>query len=95
MARLGSAKRPVYVRVADDRQLAQLAELCEASDIHFIAELNPSQPANFDELESALLAEGPARRECFAGRNDPCPCGSGVKYKKCCFDVDRAGSLGG
>jgi uncharacterized protein YecA (UPF0149 family) len=18
------------------------------------------------------------------GRNDPCPCGSGVKYKKCC-----------
>lgn len=20
-----------------------------------------------------------------AGRNDPCPCGSGLKYKKCCF----------
>lgn len=19
-----------------------------------------------------------------AGRNDPCPCGSGMKYKKCC-----------
>jgi SEC-C motif-containing protein len=19
-----------------------------------------------------------------AGRNDPCPCGSGKKYKKCC-----------
>ena len=19
------------------------------------------------------------------GRNDPCPCGSGLKYKKCCF----------
>jgi hypothetical protein len=19
------------------------------------------------------------------GRNDPCPCGSGKKYKKCCF----------
>jgi hypothetical protein len=19
-------------------------------------------------------------------RNDPCPCGSGKKYKKCCFD---------
>ncbi|HPX51628.1 MAG TPA: SEC-C metal-binding domain-containing protein [Deltaproteobacteria bacterium] len=18
------------------------------------------------------------------GRNDPCPCGSGIKYKKCC-----------
>ena len=19
------------------------------------------------------------------GRNDPCPCGSGLKFKKCCF----------
>ncbi|HJS73853.1 MAG TPA: SEC-C metal-binding domain-containing protein, partial [Vicinamibacteria bacterium] len=23
------------------------------------------------------------------GRNDPCPCGSGKKYKKCCLDRDR------
>jgi len=22
------------------------------------------------------------------GRNDPCPCGSGKKYKKCCLDAD-------
>ena len=21
------------------------------------------------------------------GRNDPCPCGSGKKYKKCCLDT--------
>jgi len=20
------------------------------------------------------------------GRNDPCPCGSGKKFKKCCYD---------
>jgi len=24
-----------------------------------------------------------------AGRNDPCPCGSGRKYKKCCFNQDE------
>ncbi|MBD3372890.1 MAG: preprotein translocase subunit SecA [Candidatus Coatesbacteria bacterium] len=24
------------------------------------------------------------------GRNDPCPCGSGKKYKKCCWDKDHA-----
>jgi hypothetical protein len=24
------------------------------------------------------------------GRNDPCPCGSGKKYKKCCQDKDQA-----
>jgi len=22
-----------------------------------------------------------------AGRNEPCPCGSGLKYKKCCFAI--------
>ncbi len=25
-----------------------------------------------------------------AGRNDPCPCGSGKKYKKCCLGKDQA-----
>lgn len=25
-----------------------------------------------------------------AGRNDPCPCGSGKKYKKCCLPRDEA-----
>lgn len=32
------------------------------------------------------LAERPVpeRREAEPGRNDPCPCGSGRKYKKCC-----------
>jgi uncharacterized protein YecA (UPF0149 family) len=24
------------------------------------------------------------------GRNDPCPCGSGRKYKHCCLDKDEA-----
>ena len=23
------------------------------------------------------------------GRNDPCPCGSGKKYKKCCMNKDN------
>jgi len=29
-----------------------------------------------DEPEAAVSAK--------LGRNDPCPCGSGKKYKKCC-----------
>jgi preprotein translocase subunit SecA len=37
----------------------------------------------------AAAGGGPARRAAGAGiaragRNDPCPCGSGKKYKKCC-----------
>ena len=34
-----------------------------------------------------LKEEGgvPQRRAGKIGRNDPCPCGSGKKYKKCCL----------
>jgi preprotein translocase subunit SecA len=35
-------------------------------------------------LDNMVPAEGPARAEAKVGRNDPCPCGSGKKYKKCC-----------
>jgi hypothetical protein len=27
------------------------------------------------------------------GRNDPCPCGSGKKFKKCCLATARIGSI--
>lgn len=29
------------------------------------------------------------RTEPKIGRNDPCPCGSGKKYKKCCLDKNK------
>jgi hypothetical protein len=40
--------------------------------------------ARFDDaLESAVAAE-PYRAPPKVGRNEPCPCGSGKKFKKCC-----------
>ena len=32
----------------------------------------------------------PVRKQVKVGPNDPCPCGSGKKYKKCCRDKDMA-----
>jgi SEC-C motif-containing protein len=34
--------------------------------------------------EGRMVKPEPVRKEQTAGRNDPCPCGSGKKYKKCC-----------
>lgn len=36
------------------------------------------------EIRGEYLAEITAKSQKEAGRNDPCPCGSGKKYKKCC-----------
>ncbi len=33
------------------------------------------------------------RRTERVGRNDPCPCGSGKKFKKCCYAKNRAGEV--
>jgi SEC-C motif len=33
---------------------------------------------------------GRSTEKSHTGRNDPCPCGSGRKYKKCCLDKNRA-----
>jgi len=33
-----------------------------------------------------LLAGGPRLDYSKIGRNDPCPCGSGAKFKNCCID---------
>src|SRR5438034_5220452 len=32
---------------------------------------------------------GQPSQKSHTGRNDPCPCGSGRKYKKCCLDKHR------
>ncbi|WP_066066853.1 YecA family protein [Neobacillus soli] len=34
--------------------------------------------------QGSLIQSLPVRNENKVGRNDPCPCGSGKKYKKCC-----------
>jgi uncharacterized protein len=42
-----------------------------------------------DRRELAETAETYVRSEPKIGRNEPCPCGSGRKYKKCCGAADR------
>jgi hypothetical protein len=45
-------------------------------------DLNPSDEPDFDAPGTAPA--GTFRNTVKVGRNDPCPCGSGRKYKKCC-----------
>jgi len=48
----------------------------------------PSIPQRSEAYETALHAgegkQAPIRKGARVGRNDPCPCGSGRKYKHCC-----------
>ena len=44
-------------------------------------DLNRSSSTSSSATQTGLPAVASAK----AGRNDPCPCGSGKKYKKCCY----------
>lgn len=39
--------------------------------------------------EKGSVKPAPVRKTKKIGPNDPCPCGSGKKYKNCCGDVRK------
>jgi len=83
MAKLGSEKRPIVVRVHTDEKARYVAEKCSENGWHYIIGFEPDKPEDISDLEKLLNPPQVVKSEKI-GRNDPCPCGSGRKYKKCC-----------
>ena len=52
---------------------------------------NKSMLDVFGEQGERVVAHASTMRRSVprTGRNEPCPCGSGKKYKRCCFDKDQ------
>ena len=66
------------VRIQSQEQAAQAAEAIEqsASQIGQVRYTHPNEDGSVSE-------DGDAQQVPRVGRNDPCPCGSGKKYKNC------------
>jgi hypothetical protein len=70
----------------DGKLLDAKGKQCSYSDI---------PPADIDRLKELSVEYAKSRIESFqrqnhrkVGRNEPCPCGSGQKYKKCCIKYE-------
>jgi len=83
MAKLGSEKRPIVVRVHTDDKARYVAETCEKHGWYYIIGFELDKPEDISDLEKMIDPPKPVMSDKI-GRNDPCPCGSGKKYKKCC-----------
>ena len=68
----------------------------------FLVQLRPQQEVKRQRVaketgtaaaENATIKKAPVRKEKKAGPNDPCPCGSGKKYKKCCMQKDKESGM--
>jgi SWIM/SEC-C metal-binding protein len=83
MTKLGSEKRPIIARVRTDELARYVAETCTANGWHYIIGFEMDKPEDISDLERALNPAQPLISQKL-GRNEPCPCGSGKKFKKCC-----------
>ena len=63
----------------------------------FLVRLAPKQEVKREKVAKEIstgandgtVKQQPVRKSKKAGPNDPCPCGSGLKYKKCCMHKDK------
>jgi len=82
--KLGTEKKPAVVNVQTEERLKEISSIFEEKGWKFIIGLEPDKPEDITDLEGLLNLPKPKIVEKKVGRNDPCPCGSGTKYKKCC-----------
>jgi SWIM/SEC-C metal-binding protein len=82
--KIGTEKRPAVVNVQTEERLKEVAAIFEEKGWKYTIELEPDKPENITDLEILLNPQEPKVADEKVGRNEPCPCGSGKKYKKCC-----------
>lgn len=81
-ARVGTKKRPALVQVPSEERAIEIRKLCEGHGWFVEITVVPDQPEDVTAVEQLLHPPQPVTVE-KVGRNDPCPCGSGLKYKLC------------
>ena len=82
--KLGTEKNPAVVHVKTKKRMKELADIFEKNGWKYKIELEKDKPEDINDLEILLNWPEPKEVEEKVGRNEPCPCGSGKKYKKCC-----------
>ncbi len=83
MAKLGTKEKPAIVRVQTEARAIEVTSAFERNGWQFILGIEPDKPEDISDLEKLLNPPVPTTAQKI-GRNDPCPCGSEKKYKKCC-----------
>ena len=77
------------VHVETQERAGEIMELCESHGWKVIVGIEPDKPEDISDLRKLMDQSGgvpaPAERVQPVSGNDYCPCGSGLKFKKCCM----------
>lgn len=82
--KLGTAKNPAKVSVQTEKRNKEVTALFIEHDWEFEITVDADKPEDITDLDILLNKPQPVKVKEKIGRNDPCSCGSGKKYKKCC-----------
>jgi SWIM/SEC-C metal-binding protein len=85
MAKLGTKTKPAVVRVQNEQRGLELMSLCKSRGWQVIIGIEPDKHEDISDIERLMNPPKPIMPAVTAGRNEPCPCGSGKKYKQCCL----------
>lgn len=80
----GSSEAPVSVTVQTQARKEELEAIAAEHAIFIDITVDDTQAENTVELDTILSKPKTVTTEKTPNRNDPCLCGSGKKYKKCC-----------
>jgi|TARA_B110000196_G_scaffold73231_1_gene62913 SWIM/SEC-C metal-binding protein len=80
----GSKKHPISITVTNEARQAEIESQLKENNIFANITLDSEAEENIGELEMVLNKPTTLVLEKTPNRNDPCSCGSGKKYKKCC-----------
>ena len=82
--KLGTEKNPAIVNVQSKSRFAEVTSTFQAHGWNFRIGLEPEKPEDVSDLNRLLNPIKPIKAEKKVGRNQPCQCGSGKKFKNCC-----------
>ena len=80
----GTSQNPLSLCVVSDERKSEIEAIIEQHGLLASIEVNAERVEDIVELDGILNKPVTTRVEETPNRNDPCSCGSGKKYKKCC-----------
>ncbi|GLO63035.1 zinc chelation protein SecC [Vibrio sp. MACH09] len=80
----GSDEAPVAVTVQTETRKQEIEAIAAEHAIAVDITVDDTQTENTIELDTVLSKPKTVTNEKTPNRNEPCLCGSGKKYKKCC-----------
>lgn len=83
-AKPGTEENPISVIVQTEARKLEVEAILEENTLFATIEVNADVEENIVDLNGLLNKPKTTTFEKTPNRNDPCSCGSGKKFKKCC-----------